>query len=74
MDFPLCELGRLSLCRRAHIELNDAWHQNDGSGMTIILEHCEPQGFSTIKKNAAASPFLVLNNPMAATVLAEQES
>ena len=51
---PFRELGRLALWRPLHLELNDAWHQNDGLGMTTGVEHCELQGLSAIKENAAA--------------------
>jgi hypothetical protein len=42
--------------------------------MASGVEHCELQSVSTFEENTAAESFLVLNDPMAATVLAEQES
>jgi hypothetical protein len=42
--------------------------------LTAQLVHRELKGLGAIKKNASASMLLILNDPVATTVLTEQES
>ena len=57
----------------AHIELENSRNHDDGLGPMSILKQRKPQRFGAIGEQAATTVLLVLNNPIAATVLADKE-
>jgi hypothetical protein len=59
--------------RTAHIELEHAGNHNDGLGSVSILEKGEPECFGAVDEQATAKVLLVLDNPVAAAVLADKE-
>jgi hypothetical protein len=64
-------LFRTSLA--AHIELKNTWNHNDRLRPISILKHCEFEGFGEIDKKSAAAALIVLDDPIAAAVFADQE-
>jgi len=67
--------GRLAQDARlgTQIELENAGNHDDGLGPMSILEHREPERFRPIDEQAAAKVLLVLNNPVTAAVLTDEE-
>jgi hypothetical protein len=74
VDAPFAVATPACAWHLAHVELENARYQNDGPGLTTRLEHRELNGFGAIKENAATKMLLISNDPVAATVLTEQES
>src|SRR5262249_56566925 len=66
--------GRASGARlAAHVELENIRHHDHGLRPVSVFEHGEFQGFGAVDEQATAKAFLILNDPVAATVLADQE-
>src|SRR5271169_2500488 len=59
--------------RATQIELENTGNHDDGLGPMSVLEHREPECLRAVDEQAAAKSLLVLNNPVAATVLADKE-
>jgi hypothetical protein len=57
----------------AHIELKNTWNHNDRLRSISILKHCELECFCAIDKKSAAASLIVLDDPIAPAVLADQE-
>jgi hypothetical protein len=56
------------------IELENSGNHDHSSWPAALLEHCEFQGRGAIGEQAATKASLVLNDPIAASVFADQES
>jgi hypothetical protein len=69
-------VGRRALAHSgfdAHVQFQDAGHHDYGLRTVPILEHRELQGFGAVDKEATMKPALILDNPVAVAVLADQE-
>jgi hypothetical protein len=65
----------LTACSRlaAHVELENSWDHDHGLRAVAVLEPGKFQGFRSVDEQAAAKADLVLNDPVAAAVPADQE-
>src|SRR5262245_49143731 len=57
----------------AHVELENIGHHDHGLRPVSVFEHGEFQGFGAVDEQATAKASLILNDPLAAAVLADQE-
>src|SRR5262245_7856897 len=57
----------------AHVELENAGHHDHGLRPVAVLEHREFHGFGAAHEQAAAKAGLILDDPLAAPVLADPE-
>jgi hypothetical protein len=57
----------------SHVELQNAGNHDDGLRPVSILEQRKPEGSRAINKQPAAEATLILNDPIALTVFADQE-
>jgi len=57
----------------AHVEFENAGHHDHGLGSIPVLEHREFHGFGAAHEQATAKAGLILDNPLAAPVLADPE-
>jgi hypothetical protein len=56
-----------------YVELENSGNHDHGARAPSLLEHCEFQGRGAIGEQAATKASLVLNDPIAASVFADQE-
>jgi hypothetical protein len=71
---PAGMMGGKLLRRAAHVELEHAGNHSDRLRPSAGLVHGIADGFVAIDEEAAAQTALVLDDPMAATISADQES
>jgi hypothetical protein len=57
----------------AHIEFENARYHDNGLGPMSILKEGEPERFGAIDEQATTTMLVVLNNPVAVAVLADEE-
>jgi hypothetical protein len=57
----------------AHVQFQNAGHHDHGLRTVPILEHRKLQGFSAVDKEATMKPALILHDPIAVAILANQE-
>jgi hypothetical protein len=56
-----------------HVELKNSRNHDDRLGPMPVFEQCKPERFGAVDEQATTTVLLILDNPIAAAVLADEE-